>query len=412
MRSRMSFIACLMTVALAFSAARGQEWTRFRGPDGTGIGRGASIPTSFADDGYRWKVKLPAPGHSSPVLWGERIFLTCAPPSGPGRQVVCLHADDGRILWSWKDTFRPYNQNRLNSFAASTPAVDAERVYLSWVSGAAFEAVALNHDGKLLWRRKVDDFKARHGAGASAIVLDGVVIAGNTHIGESSFMIGLDAATGEVRWKRDCKSGPTSYITPGIYRPPGGEVEVLFVSSSHGVTSLDPSTGRLNWEAGGPFQLKSVASPNVAGSLVFASAGQGGSARQSAVVRPGRGDTKADVAYRLGEFAPYVPTPIAVGEHLFVLHDRGRLTCVEPATGKVLGEQKFSGTFYPSPVSVNGRIYCINTKGEVTVVSADPQCKVIATSQLPEGTHATPAIAHGRMYLRTYNHLLCAPGKP
>ena len=413
MRIRTSIAVCsLLMAAWICLPARGQEWTRFRGPDGTGIGKGESIPVTFAEGNYRWKVKLPSPGHSSPVLWGEKIFLTCSPTQGPSRMVVCVDSGEGRVLWSWRDSFRPYPHNRLNSFAASTPAVDAERVYVSWISGAAFQVVALDHGGKLLWRREIGDFKAKHGAGASPIVLDGAVIVGNTHIGESSFMLGLDARTGETRWKRDCTSGPTSYVTPGVHRPAGGSPQVIFVSSSHGVTSLDPRSGEVNWEAGGPFELKSVASPIVAGGLIFASAGQGGSARESAVIRPGQGGRKADVAYRLGKFVPYVPTPIAVGENLYVVSDRDKITCVKPAQGKVLWQGEMLGTFYASPVSVNGRIYCINTKGEMTVLAAGDEFKVLAKTQLPEGTHATPAIAHGRMYLRTFNHLFCVAGGP
>lgn len=410
-RSVMGCGWCAAALVVACSPSAGQEWTRFRGPNGTGIGKAPDLPVRFTEADFRWKVKLPEAGHSSPVLWGEKIFLTCSPARGTQRQVVCLRAGDGAILWTRKDTFSPYRQNRLNSFAASTPAVDAERVYLSWVSGSDYIVLALDHAGKLVWRRTLGDFKAKHGAGASPAVYEGVVLAGNTHRGQQSALFGLDAKTGKTLWKHDCKSGPTSYITPMIYQGTGGKAEAVFVSSSHGVTSVDPRTGKVLWEAGGPFRLKSVASPVLAGGLIFVSAGQGGSARESAAVRPPKAGGKVEVAYRLGRFVPYVPTPIAVDGLLYVPSDRARLTCVDPATGKTLWEHRMSGIQYPSPVSVGGRIYCINTKGEVTVLAAGRTAKVLATFTLPEGTHATPAIAHGRMYIRTFHHLICVGGK-
>ena len=126
--------AYLVAVSVLCGATDGQEWTRFRGPDGTGIGRGASIPVSFEKADYLWKVKLPAPGHSSPVLWGNRIFVTCSHDEQEQREVVCLDASLGKKLWSTKLPFTPYQHNGLNSFAASTPAVDAEHVYISWIS--------------------------------------------------------------------------------------------------------------------------------------------------------------------------------------------------------------------------------------------------------------------------------------
>ena len=420
-----TFFSCTLLVGLCATAADAQEWTRFRGPDGTGIGRADGIPAKIDESSYAWKVKLPGPGHSSPVLWGKKIFLTCEGPgkvvrpkrgmgdastSKANRQLVCLSAADGKVLWTWQDKFTTYSHNRLNSFAASTPAVDADRVYLTWASGGKYFAVAVDHNGKKVWQRELGDFNAKHGAGASPVVIDDTVLLGKDHTGRASVLVGLDAKTGRTQWKIDRKSGPTSYIVPAIYRPAGAKPEAIFISCAEGVTSVDPADGKVNWRAECNFTLKAVASPVVAGGLIFVSTGRGGS-RESAVVRPPKGAKAASIAYKLDRQVPYVPTPIAVGDYLFVLNDNGTLTCVEPATGKKLWREHFSGTHYPSPVSVGGRIYLINNKGAMSTVQAAAKYKLLATGKLPEGTHATPAVANGCMYIRTLNHLICVGAK-
>ncbi len=400
--------ACLMVLVVQCGAAGGQEWTRFRGPDGTGIGTGESIPVAFSEADYLWKVKLPGPGHSSPVLWGERIFLTCTHDSSEQREVICLDARSGRTLWSTKMPFTPYRHNKLNSFAASTPAVDAEHVYVNWISGGTFVALALDHAGNTLWRREMGEFKATHGAGASPIALGGLMIVGNDNK-ETSFLAGLNGKTGKTAWQIKRNSKMTSYSTPAVYRPKEGSPEVVFVSEANGMTGVDSVSGQQKWESDKLFRFKSVASPVVAGGVIFATAGAGGAGRESAAVRPGDTVTgrEATVAWKLDRDLPYVPTPIAIGEHLYILSEAGVMTCVVTDTGEQVWQEDLDERFYASPVCVNGRIYLITRNGEVNVLEAGSEYKVLATSTLPEKTDATPAIANGRMYIRTHNHLIC-----
>jgi len=399
---------CLMVFVVLCGVADGQEWTRFRGPDGTGIGKGESIPVSFTEADYLWKVKLPGPGHSSPALWGRRIFLTCTHDAQEQREVVCLDARSGKTLWSTKMPFTPYKHNQRNSFAASTPAVDAQRVYINWISGGTFVALALDHAGNKLWRREVGDFKARHGAGASPIALDGVMIIANDNM-QNSFLAALDGRTGETVWQIERSSKMTSYITPAVYRPKNGEPEVVFVSEAHGITAVDPASGQKKWESDKLFTLKSVSSPVVAGSLIFATAGTGGRGRESAAVRPPDKlpGPKATVAWKLDSDLPYVCTPIAIGEYLYILSDSGVMTCVVAATGQQVWKEDLNQNFYASPVCVNRRIYLLTRDGEVIVLEAGGEYKVLARNTLGEKSDATPAIANGRMYIRTLNHLIC-----
>jgi outer membrane protein assembly factor BamB len=373
------------------------------------VSHARTIPVSFDEADYRWNLELPGSGHSSPVLWGDKLFLTCEARDEKQRFVVCIDARNGRVLWTWKDSFEEYRNHRFNSFAASTPAVDADRVYVSWVSGTTFIVLALDHGGNPIWHRSMGDFKARFGAGASPIVLDDVVIMGNDHAGQTSFLIGLDAKTGDTRWKLARNSGLTSYVTPAVYRPDSGPTEVIFVSPSHGITGLDPRTGEVRWELGGPFTLKNVASPVLAGEVVFATSGQGGRGVESAAVR--RGDMpsgrKPERAYTIDAVLPYVPTPVVFQGHLFLWNDRGVVTCIEAAIGKKVWEEELGGEYFSSPICVDGRLYGVSKKGEVVVIEASPQYELLARSQLPEGSYATPAVAHGSIYFRTFHRLIC-----
>jgi outer membrane protein assembly factor BamB len=255
------------------------------------------------------------------------------------------------------------------------------------------------------------EFQARHGAGASPIALGGLMIVGNDNRA-ASFLAGLDGKTGKTVWQIERDSKMTSYITPAVYRPTEGGPEVVFVSEANGMTGVDAMSGQKKWESGKLFTLKSVASPVVAGNVIFATAGAGGAGRESAAVRPGDASTGRDptVVWKLDRVLPYVPTPIAIGDHLYILSDAGVMTCVTAATGKQVWQERLGGNFYASPVSVNGRIYLVTRNGEVIVLKAGPEYKVLGKSTLPEKTDATPAIAMGRMYIRTLNHLICLGG--
>ena len=252
------------------------------------------------------------------------------------------------------------------------------------------------------------DRKAKHGAGASPIVLGGLMIVGNDNT-EASFLAGLNVKTGKTVWQIKRSSKMTSYITPAVYRPKGGDPEVVFVSEANGMTGIDPVNGQKKWESEKLFTLKSVASPVVAGNVIFATAGKGAGGEESAAVFPGDKQTgrETTVAWTMERDLPYVPTPIAIGGHLYILSDTGVMTCVVSATGKQVWQADLDERFYASPVYVNGRIYVVTRKGEVIVLKAGTVYKVLAKSTLPEISDATPAIANGRMYIRTLNHLIC-----
>ncbi len=394
-------VAALLTTALA--SAGEAEWTRFRGPDGSGLGVAPDVPSSLTEKNVRWDTTLPGSGHSSPVLWGSRVFTACEDPAGKRRCVTCLDADSGKILWT---TWLPCAEQRLhsdNSLAAATPALDARAVYVSWVSGNRVEALALDHAGTLLWRRDLGTFQATHGPGGSVMVVDDVVVVSNDQESPDAAIHGLDRTSGASLWRIARNSGNPSYATPALRQGKDGRKELVIASPSHGLTGIEPRTGKQLWAVEDLFALNIVASPVVSDGLVLATGGRGGD-REGAVVALD-GDA-ARLLYRPEAKLPYVPTPIVVGAHAYLWDDQGTVSCLELKTGKQLWSERVTGPTYTSPVSDGHRLFGISRKGELVVLAAAPEYRELGRYRLPEGTHATPAIARGSLFIRTFTHLL------
>jgi outer membrane protein assembly factor BamB len=394
---------------LALSAAApGQEWTRFRGPNGTGLSE-ASVPVKWTEKDFTWKVRLPAAGHSSPVVWGERLFVTCAGEKTGRRLVLCLGTKDGRERWSREFPGERSGKHEDNSFATATPAVDERYVYVCWGGGKDYLVVALDHDGKEAWRTDLGPYRSGHGFGASPIVQDGVVIVANDQDGPSS-LVGLDRDSGKVRWKVPRK-GKATYTTPCVFQAPGRPAEVIFTNWDHGITSIDPKTGRQNWEAN-VFDKRhietGIASPIVAGDLVLGTCGWMGVRQEVVALRPGE---QPKEIYRLARGVPLCTTPLVKDDLLYLWSDNGMVTCADVRTGEIHWRQRIAGSYYSSPICAGGYVYNVSREGDVVVLAASKRFEQVARNALGEGSHSTPAVAGGRLYLRTFSHLICLGGK-
>jgi outer membrane protein assembly factor BamB len=409
---RLLLAACLLTAAPAGRAAA-QEWTRFRGPNGSGVAPAADVPARFGEKDFNWKAALPGAGHSSPVLWGDRLFVTCADDRTGQRVLLCLSARDGERLWSRTFDGERSGKHQDNSYATATPAVDERRVYVCFGGPKGLLVTALDHDGKEAWRADLGPFKAGHGFAASPIVLEDLLVVPDDQDG-SSALFGLSCATGEVRWKAPRKA-KAHYSTPCVYRPRDGRAELLFTSYEHGLTSLDPKTGRVNWEAD-VFDKRhvgtSIGSPVVAGDLALATCGWLGVRQEVVAVRLGPDDkARGTEAYRLDRSAPLCTTPLVVGDLLFLWSDGGVVTCADVKTGEVHWRERVPGEYYGSPVCVGERLYAVSRDGEVVALAAARRFELLGRSPLGEGSHSTPAVAGGRLYLRTFSHLISVGGK-
>ncbi len=397
----------ITSLIVAVLSVKAQEWPRFRGPNGTGRAAGEASFKGISEQNLVWKVKLPGKGHSSPIGWGGKIFLTAADDGKREFSILAVEAESGRILWRKAFPHRPFRGNhRFNSFASPTAAADEERVYVSWGTPEHLYLAALSHAGDLHWKRDLGAFESQHGLGISPILFGDLAIIAKEQLKES-FIIAVDRVTGETRWKTPRRSAKTAYSTPCLSQDANGNPILLVNSQAHGIGALNPETGAPLWEYANAFDKRSCSSPVVAGGLVFGSCGSGGGGNFVVAVRPPNGTTRTapELAYEIRRSAPYVPSFLSHGGWLFLWSDNGILSCVEPESGSVRWAERILGRFFGSPVSVGDQLIAVADVGKVFVVSGTGQFAILGNFDLQETCHTTPAIIKDRMYIRSLRHL-------
>ena len=415
-------LSLLILVQLTWADLRAQEWTRFRGPNGSGVTSATGIPVTWTESDYNWKIDLPVQGSSSPVLWGKQIFLTGDDAEKKSRSILCIDAASGDIRWRRDYTFDDYSLHRDNDFASATPCVDEDGVVFVWSTPAQVLVIALDLDGEERWRRDLGPFRGLHGSASSPIIADGLVLLANDQMDPKrfsfylpedtdwepgkSFLIALDRKTGETRWKIDRKSELAGYATPCIRRV-GDRAEAIFTSTAYGITAVDLQSGEISWEIDGLWDDRTVSSPQLHGDFVFGSFGKGLSGQRFVAVRPDKaGGAKGELVYDVTKSVPLVPSFVVKDDLLFLWTDGGVVTCLDAPTGEVHWRERVGDSCYSSPLWIDGRLYGISKRGELVVLAASKEFKVLGRVDLGEKTFATPAVADGVLYLRTESRLL------
>tara|TARA_B100001123_G_scaffold337630_1_gene382007 strand:+ start:1633 stop:2865 length:1233 start_codon:yes stop_codon:yes gene_type:complete len=398
------------------SLVHAENWPQLRGPNGAGISAEKGIPIKWTAKDYAWGVKLPGIGHSSPIVWEDHVIVTSAANKGEKRFIQCFEAATGKPVWMEQLGGATHRKHALNSYASATPVTDGKRVFTSWGDNEEFFMVARDFKtGKELWQKQLGASISEqgHGTGVSPILFEDLVIILNEHDTSLGYIAALDQLTGKVRWKIDRKIKKMTYSTP-ILVEHDGQTQLINACLDDGLMGLDPHDGKILWTTPGTFDLRTVAMPVYWKGHVYGSCGGGGKGKlMTAVKLGGKGKvTGTHVAWERRRSLPYVPTPIAYGDHLYLWLDNGIVICVNPKTGEeVWNERVGRGDFSSSPVCVDGKIYCSSRTGEFTVIKAGPKYELLGRSQLGESTHATPAISNGRMFLRGFEKLYCLEAK-
>jgi len=420
----------------AHAAEKGGNWPQWRGVDGTGISTETDLPLVWsATESIKWKTPLPGRGHSSPIVWGDKIFLTLEIEGEvvPGAQatkhvlegqeykhpdavaaelqhtfqVACFDRGSGKPLWlqtAYEGTVFD-DRHRKGSHAAATPATDGKYVYAYFGTEGLY---CYDFKGKLIWKTTPGPIATLGmGTATSPVLFDNlVVLQCDEDNGEKSFIVAYDAKSGREIWKVS-RQVQVGWSTPVLVR--SSSQPELVASGNEFIISYDPRTGKELWRMKG-HESNAVPTPVAGQGMVFVSAGYP-LKRTFAVQLGASGELdslNANILWRYNKGTAYVPSTILYGDYLYLMTDRGQLTCLAARTGSVIYEGMrlpVPATFTASPVACEGRILITSEDGETFVIKAGPQYELLATNSLEEPVYASPAISNGMIFIRGEKHL-------
>ncbi len=404
----------LFTLLILSSTVHAENWPGWRGPRGDGTSAETNLPTEWSTSkNVRWKLKLPSPGNSSPVVWGDRIFLSQSiDKDGKERALLCIDRKNGNILWQKAVPFTEKEPTHAtNPYCAATPVTDGERVIVSHGSAGLH---CYDFNGNKLWQRDLGLFIHIWGTAASPILYGDLVIL-NCGPGERTSLRAFDKKTGTDVWEvpvKGGKSGQTqadwigSWSTPRIITVDGKDQ--MLMSWPNELTAHNPKTGTTIWTCQGLTKLV-YTSPVTDGQYVVAMSGYSGAALGMKL--GGTGDiTSTNRLWHHPKGNPQrIGSGIIVGEHIYMANaGANTIQCIEVKTGKDLWEkQTLGGPCWGSLVLADGKLYTTDQSGDTFVIKAAPKFELIARNKLGERCNATPAISNGELFIRTYQHLWC-----
>lgn len=407
----MRWILCLSMCVVAVSLARaGENWTQFRGPDGSGVTDAVGLPVAWGEGkNVVWKTRIHDKGWASPVVWGEQVWLTTARADGTEFFAVCVDRNSGKVIHDIPvfTVAKPAFCHPVNSYASPTPVIEEGRVYVHF--GTYGTACLDTKTGQKLWERR--DLECNHfrGPGSSPIVWENLLFLCFDGF-DVQYVAALDKATGKTVWKKD--RGIDFGTLDGDFKKAYGTPRVVTVNdqpqlicpAATATTTYDPRTGEELWRVihGG---MNVTQPPQVGlGKVVLCTAD--GGLKMLAVRPEGRGDvTKTHIDWTLNKNVPSRSSPVLVDGLLTMVNEAGIASCVDVATGKVLWQERLAGPYMASPLWAEGRVYFFNENGVAHVGQAGKSWKLLATNKLDDGFMASPAVAGKSLFLRTRTHL-------
>jgi outer membrane protein assembly factor BamB len=374
------------------------DWPWWRGPQQNNHAQRPLPPVTWSEtENVLWKAEVPGRGHASPIVWGDAVYVATADEDAEAQSLLCYARESGDLRWT-----RGIHRGGLmhahgkNSQASPTPACDGERVFTAFLYQGGLWVTAVDREGEIAWQTQAGPFSSQHGYGSSPVVYKSLVIVSGDNQGQG-YLTALHRKTGEIAWRTPRDNGP-SYGTP-VLAFTGGR-EQLLLSGQQKVRSYEPATGKEIWTSPGPAE---VTANTVAWNdeLVFA----GGGYPESGVMAIDGADGSKVVWQK--DFKAYVPSPLAVGDRLFVVQDNGVARCLNAKTGEEIWTKRLGGDFSASPVLVEDTIFVPDEDGLMHVFKAADKFEEIATNDLRDGGFASPVICGGRLYLRTSHNLCC-----
>ena len=378
-----------------------QDWPEFRGPTGQGHSDERGLPLTWSETrNVRWKTAIPGRGWSSPSIQGDRIWLTTATEEGKSLRAISIDRNTGAILQNI-EVFRlksPGQINSKNSYASPTPILEGDRVYVHF---GAHGTACLTQSGEIVWKTRVEYDNGQHGSGGSPVIYDDLLIV-SCDGQESQFVVALDKTTGKVRWKK-FREGYQAYTTPLVVRLPAGDQVIS--PGAYRAIAYEPRTGKEIWQVRYGDGFSNVPRPVYGAGLVFICTGFQ-QPSLLAVRLDGRGDvTKSHIAWTLKRGVSLTPSPLLVGDELYMVSDNGIASCVDAKSGVPNWQVRLGGNHSASPIYADGRIYFLSEEGESVVIAPGKEFKALAKNQLDGPTLASMAVSGGSIFVRSQTHL-------
>lgn len=411
----------LILALLVSPGAQAENWPQWRGPRGDGTSLETDVPIHWdgnTGEGIAWKVPVPGTGHSSPIVYGNHLFVTTCLVDSQRRELLCLDAASGKLRWQRTVVAAPLEKkHKLNSFASGTPATDGDFVFVTFLESTApvdggatpgnIVVAAYDFDGDLQWKVRPGRFSSIHGFCSSPVLFEGLVIVNGDHDGDS-YIVALDRKTGNTVWKSPRAHKTRSYVTP-LIRDIDGQPHLVF-SGSQQVTSLNPRDGSTWWTVDGPTE-QFVASMVFDGEKFYMSAGFP-THHVLGIRADGRGDvTDTHVAWHSTVAKSYVPSPAVVDRYLFVADDRGIGNCFDTQTGERIWRERMGRHYSASLVTAGGLVYFMDDDGICKLLRPGDKMDLVAENPLGQPCYASPAISDGKIYIRGQTDLFCITGK-
>jgi hypothetical protein len=402
----MGFLGAILVIA---GISHAENWPEWRGPRGDGTSLEADVPVKWSPtENIRWTTPVPGKGHSSPIVWGDRIYVSTCLEREQERELLCVDRVSGKVLWEHPVLKSPLeSKNKLNSYASATPATDGKHVWVAFYQQPNIELICYDMDGTEVWRKSPSEFYSKHGFCSSPILYKDLVIL-NCDQDAKACIVAYDRASGEEKWRADRPNRTRSYCTPLIRTLAGREQ--LMLSGSKCVASYDPNTGKQLWLIDGPTE-QFVASLVETDGIVFCT---GGFPEHHVIgITPdGSGNvTKSHVIWHEYQGVSYVPSPIAAGDWFFVVSDGGVASCRDAKTGKQMWSQRLGPHHSASAVSAAGNLYFPADNGDTYVFKAAPTFELINKNSLGDECYASPAISGGELFFRTLHSLWCVSNR-
>jgi outer membrane protein assembly factor BamB len=413
-RSTVSAILLLCATGGFLAAA---DWPAWRGTAQNGVTQETGLPETWSNtENVAWKAPLPGPGNSTPVIHGDRVFVTCASDKGAVRSVLCFDRATGNELWRRDTKFAGQEAtHETNPYCSASPVTDGRRV-LAWHGSAG--VVAYTVDGQPLWHRDLGPFRHIWGNGSSPVLHDETLIL-NLGPGPESRLAALDAATGKTRWENDLAEAKGkspeewkgSWSTPVLHYQTAAPAEMwtIVLSLPGYVAGFDPSDGKEIWRCRGLGDLV-YTNPVVGNGVIVAMSGYQGPAIGMRLPALGqRGDlTDTHRLWREEKPQQRVGSGVIAGDHFYIVNDPGVAQCIELKTGKTAWRKRAAGSTWSSSVLSGDRIYVTDQAGQTVVFRATPtDLEVLHRNDLGETTRASPAVSDGQVFIRTHRNLYC-----